>query len=406
MSKGLFDGVSLLEQENDFIDLSEFDEGGTKPPVEEKIKDEEKSSKSKKDFNTDDEGLIVIPDEHEPLDDIDDEEKDKDNEDLDAIEVEDKETEETGKKTPPEDKKGSSSSSAYKPFAKALTEVGFLPEFTDEEYEALVEETGDEAEALMELSRRSYESELDAWKNEQNEDFKAFIEAKENGVDLNKWYDINQNKKTYSSITEDKLETDEGLQKKVVAAYLQEKGFSKEEIDDTIETYEDTAKLEGKAKSFLKNLVKIEGEKETKLVEQRKQEDAAREQQRAETLKTLKNKIEDYKEIVPGIQINKQTKERLYKAITEPSQVGPNGEQWNLPTAKRMEDPIKYAIIEAYLIEQGVFDGKFDKIMSKTKSKALADLKSKLSDSKNTAFKSGKSTASEDAYDNFSLPNL
>ena len=73
--------------------------------------------------------------------------------------------------------------------------------------------------------------------------------------------------------------------------------------------------------------------------------------------------------------------------------------------AKRAENPIKYAIYENLLLELGAFDGKLDKLLSKTKSKALSELEKTLSDGKNTSFKSGKNTLPEQDDDiDFRLP--
>lgn len=381
--KGLFDSVDLSDDSLIDVEIDNELEVSTPP--------ESKESKKPKEIETveEDDSLIDIPDTVDEL----------------SEEVEETEDNEEPK-TPPQPKKGSSSSSPYKPFAKALVEEGFLPEFADEDFDTLSQELGSDVAALIELSKRSLQEELEAYKSSQEEDFKSFIAAKEQGLDLNKWYDINQNKKLYSSITEDKVEADEKLQKKLVASYLKEKGFSQEEIEDTVETYEDTAKLEAKAKVALKKLREIEEVKEAKLIEEKKQADLQKTKEVEETIKTLKSKIEEYKEIVPGIQINKQTKDKLFKYITEPVKQGPNGEQWNLATAKRMEDPYKYAIIENYLIELGVFDGKFDKIINKQKTKALTELEKTLSSSKNTGFL-GKASNNDDGEDiDFRLPKF
>lgn len=385
--RGLFDTVDLSNNNFIEVDIPNSEEEFKTPDNPEEIKDKPKPDKPTKNETLEDDFLIDVPDpvveelEEEAIEDTDD------------------------KNSPPQKTKGSSSSSPYKPFAKALVEEGFLPEFADEDFDSLSTELGGDVAALIELSKRSLQEELQAYKDKQEQDFRAFIEAKEQGLDLNKWYDINQNKKLYDSITDDKVEADEKLQKSLVASYLKEKGFSQEEIDDTVETYEDTAKLELKAKMALKKLKEIEAVKETKLAEEKKLADSQRVKEREETIKTLKNKIEEYKEIVPGIQINKQTKDKLFKHITEPIKAGPNGEQWNLATAKRMEDPFKYAIIENYLIELGVFDGKFDKIITKQKTKALADLERTLSSDRNTAF-GGKTAQTNDDEIDFRLPSF
>jgi hypothetical protein len=54
------------------------------------------------------------------------------------------------------------------------------------------------------------------------------------------------------------------------------------------------------------------------------------------------------------------------------------------------------------------FDGKLDKLLSKQKSKAISDLEKSLSGTKNTEFKSGKSTIGDSREDDidFKLPTF
>ncbi len=308
--------------------------------------------------------------------------------------------------TPPNDTKSNSSSSPFKPFAKALYEEGFLSSFTDEEFEKLSEEAGGEAEALIELTKRTIQGEIEEYKKTAEEEYKSFLEAREAGVDLNKWNEIKEAGKNYSSISEESLEEDESLQKKIMTDYLKEKGFSKEEIDETIESLEDTAKLELRAKSALKNLKAAQAKKEEALKLEVKQQEEERARQYKETVNSLKKTIyESPDTVLPGIKLTKKLQDAIYKNIMDPVKELSNGEKINAIVAKRLENPVKYAIIEAYLVEIGVFDGKFDKIEDKVKGKALLELKKTLENSKNTSFKQGKQTV-EDVGDNWKLPDL
>lgn len=317
--------------------------------------------------------------------------------------------EETDDGTPPSKTKGSSSSSPFKPFAKALSEEGFLPSFEDEDFDKLVEEFGGEAEALMELSRRSINEEIDAYKKDADEDYKAFLEARDSGLDLNQWADVYEAKKSYASITEDKIEEDEDLQKSLISQNLRYRGIPEDEIADTIESFETTGKLFINAKKAHSNLLKITEQQETKLKEDKVKQEEAVKKQREDNLKSLRKEVDALTEVVPGIKINKQIKDKIYSSITTPVKTGANGEPLNLAMAKRAENPLKYAIIENYLLEMGVFDGNWDKIVARQKSKALNELSKVLSDDKNTSFKPGKSTLSKGGSDDdieFSLGNF
>jgi len=63
--------------------------------------------------------------------------------------------------------KSDSSSSPFKPFAKALHEEGLISSFDDDEFDKLVEELGSPEEALMEVTRRSLLQEVEDYKKEE-----------------------------------------------------------------------------------------------------------------------------------------------------------------------------------------------------------------------------------------------
>lgn len=316
--------------------------------------------------------------------------------------------EETDDETPPKPK-GSSSSSPIKPFVKALAEEGFLPSIEDEDFDKLVEEQGGPMEALMELSRRAIKEDIEEYKKNADADFKAFIEARDSGLDLNEWADIQEAKKFYGSITEDKIDEDETIQKDLIREHLRIKGVDEETIDATIDSFETTGKLADNAKKAHKNLVKFTDEQESKLKEDKAKRDEADRKAREESVKNLRKEVDVMNEIIPGIKINKQTKDKIFSNITTVVKTGSNGEPMNAAMAKRAEDPLKYAIIENYLIELGVFDGKWDKVIARSKSKAVSELEKTLSDKNNTDFKGGKSTlgggGSDDDVD-FHLPKF
>lgn len=321
----------------------------------------------------------------------------------DSEEDEDVDSDESDKtkddKTPPKEPKGSSSSSPFKPFAKALSEEGFLSSFEDEEFDKLVEELGSESEVLMELSRRAIVEEIDEYKKTAEEDFKQFLTARDSGIDLNEWSNVYEAKKTYAAIDDSKIEDDEDLQKSLVAQNLRYRGMPEDEIEDAVEAYETTGKLVDNAKKAHKNLIKAVEKQEVELKENKLKQEEKLKRDREETLKTLRKEVDAMIEIVPGIKINKQTKDKLYNSITSPVKEGPNGEPMNLAMVKRAENPLKYAIIENYLIEMGVFDGNWDKISTRQKTKAISELEKSLSDNKNTNFISGKTTLNKGGSD-------
>ena len=244
----LFGGVSLFGGSDGMIEIP--DGTGTQT-VEESTKETSQKSDNKQDEVFDD-VTFEIPDSVKP-----------DAEDKTSVEEVDKTDDKD--KNDSSSKKGTSSSSAFRSFANALNEEGIVSSFTDEEYAQLVEETGSEAEALIELNRRTIEAEIEAYKEESEAEFKAFLEARDAGVNLNDWAVVQDNKKRFAKITDEELDTNEKLQKQLITEDLKRRKFEDADILDTIESYEDTNKLATMPRKALKNLAKAEEEKEEAL---------------------------------------------------------------------------------------------------------------------------------------------
>lgn len=389
----LFNDINLDSQE-EFIDIPDV--------VEDLTEEGTPAEKSKQqDISVGDDGMFEIPD----LVNVSDAEDGEEIEVEDLDEIDSKETDESG--APPAKAKGSSSSSPFKPFVKALSEEGFLPSIEDEDFDALVEELGSESQALMELARRSIQEDVEDYKNNAETDFKAFMEARDKGYDLNEWADVYEAKKSYANITEADIDDDEDLQKNLVRQNLKYRGIGDDEIEDTIDAFETTGKLADNAKRAQRNLSKIAEQQEKKFETDKQAAKKIQQETREANIKTLRKEIDELAEPFPGIKINKQTKNKIFANITTPVSTGANGEPLNAVMVKRAEDPIKYAIYENLLLELGAFDGKLDKLLNKQKSKALSDLEKTLSSNKNTDFKGGKAAVNIPDDDiEFKLPKF
>lgn len=369
----LFNGISLTES----FDIPDV---GTIPDAVEEV---EKPAKSKPDKQEDEfDGFIDIPDTVETQEVV---ETKKDNTD-----TQDKEEDSKDKPS-----KQVSSSSPFKPFAKALFEEGVLSSFDEEEFDKLVEEfEGDSASALIELNRRTIMDEIESYKKESEEEYKAFLEARDAGVDLNDWASVQDNKKRFGKIEEESLDSDEKLQKQLITEDLKKRGFEEADIVDTIESYEDTNKLGSMAKKALKNLKKFEEQREEELKTAAIERDKKAREVAKKQNEDLKKQITSTDEIIPGLKLNKQVKEEIFTSIMQPVKTLEDGRQVNAVMAKRMEDPIKYAILEAYFVKQGFFDGKFDKLTTKVKSKAVEELAKAVEG--DTSYKTGKHTLQDE----------
>lgn len=368
----LFGGVSLFGGDDGLIEVP--DSNNTQPVVE--TTEDPKKGEKKQQTEEFDDITFEIPDvvktEEKPTEEKTPVEK------VDKTEIKKEDT--TNNKA--------DSSSPFLSFATALSEEGILSSFSKEEYDELVKETGSEAEALIELNKRTIQAEIDSYKEESEAEYKAFLEARDAGVNLNDWAVVQDNKKRFSKITEEELDTNEKLQKQLITEDLKRRKFEDADILDTIESYEDTNKLASMSKKALKNLTKAEEEKEealkTSAIEREKQ--AAQEAKKQ--VEDLKKEITKVDEIIPGLKLNKQVKDKILQNIMAPVKTLDDGRQLNAVMLKRADDPIKYAILEAYFVEQGFFDGKFDKFVAKAKTNAVKELESKITG--DTSYHTGK----------------
>lgn len=330
--------------------------------------------------------------------------KDKFGEEL--IEIPDIETEEDEGKDkgnsnqPPKSTEQSSSSSpnVWVSFAKSLEGAGLLNEFTEEEFATLVEETGSPVEAVIAMADTTIKQTIDAHIAAQDEDYKEFVKMRDSGVDLTEYAKIAQQSKEYLSYKLEDVKSNPDLQKKVVREDMKIKGMASDEIDDLIESLEDTDKLGKRAEAAVANLNKFKETKVKELETQTKAQQKAAQEAYQKQLQAIRESLESVKEVVPGIAINKQTKEKLYKMITEPAATTQDGRQVNAITAKMLQDPNKFNLITAELIRLGVYDGKWDSLVKITKSKAIEELEKVVNSGADFKSGSGGRTSSQVEY--------
>jgi hypothetical protein len=328
------------------------------------------------DFNVD----MPLPEEGKPQE-VKVVESDKQNKPVyedDSIEIDDLPEEEEIKepeKPQPQKPEAASSSSPQKhwvSFAKSLDEAGLLS-FDETRFNELAEELGSPAEAVIAMADETISSTIEAHIGQMDADYQEFVKMREAGVDMGKYANISKQAKGYESLTVESIRDDEDKQKQVVREDLRLKGMDREEIEDLIESLADTNKLEKKAITALGNLNKYKEQALRQLEEDAKRSDAERQAQYQSQLKAIRSNVDEVNEIIPGLKINKQTKDKLFDMITKPATTV-NGQQVNAITAKMMENPTKFNLTLAELIRVGVFDGKWDNIIKVSKSKAIEDL--------------------------------
>ena len=166
---------------------------------------------------------------------------------------------------------------------------------------------------LLEKSK-SY---ADEWKESLPPIIKEVINNYEEGVPLDELIYSKSREMEYNSVDEEDLGKSDGLQKKLVADWLYTQDFSDEEIESKIKKYEDALILEDEAKTALKKLKAYEAKYQEQLKYDTERKKLAAQEQYNQTLKQIETDIMSSEEIIPGIQLSKEDKKKVYEAYTK-----------------------------------------------------------------------------------------
>jgi len=268
-------------------------------------------------------------------------------------------------------------SSPLIPFVDVLKERGILSEDTLKE--ADVKSADDLVNLLNKENSKRIEEIRSNFIEERSPEAKRFIEMLDAGIPLEQAQQVSNNAVTVKDFTEDKFTEDPKLQEKAVEMYLQNIGLPEDEIKDQLEYFKDTEKLYDKALNYGKELQKAQKAYEEKLLSDQKAYEEDMKKRQKEDLDKLKDTVHSTEEIIPGRKLSDEAREKLFKSITTAVDKDPNtGQPINAIMKKRMEDPLSFEIKLHYLNELGVFDDKWDGILSSGKSKAVEEFERAL----------------------------
>jgi len=166
---------------------------------------------------------------------------------------------------------------------------------------------------LLEKSK-SYAEE---WKESLPPIIKEVINNYEEGVPLDELIYSKSREMEYHSVAEEELGKSDGLQKKLVADWLYTQDFSDEEIESKIKKYEDALILEDEAKTALKKLKVYEAKYQEQLKYETERKKMAMQENYNQMLKQIESDIMSSEEIIPGIQLSKEEKKKVYDAYTK-----------------------------------------------------------------------------------------
>lgn len=273
----------------------------------------------------------------------------------------------------------------YSSFASVLSEQGLVPslDLQNKEIKTIDDLTSIIKEEISSQSKQYLVNKIG----------EKGYEALEKGVSLSEYQQYQENIQTLDSITEDTLEKDIELSKKIILQDYINQGMDQNRamrlLKKSIDLGEDV--IIEDAKESLSSLHKLEELRLAKLSEQ-KQQEAAAEQARQEKIDNdLKNAIYNKSEIIKDLQLNKAIQDKVYKSITNIVGKSPEGVLENQLMKDRRENPIEFDTKLYYLYEITNGFSDFSKITRKANSKATSNLEkalrsNKFEDSGNPSF--------------------
>lgn len=285
----------------------------------------------------------------------------------------------------------SPSSSQYLAFARDRAEEGVFLDFNEEDWKVLMERNnGDEAAALRELSDISMQTMIqqgiEAYKESLTDEDRALYEAKEKGLPIDAYGMAKRNLDKYSKIKVEDMKENEKLQEEVVSKVLEIRGFSKEEIAEEIENYKTLEVLGSKAEKALPLLPK-KFQKDLDDMEQgAKAQDEARKDRIRQGVARMKRMVEQTPEIIPGIKLNKSTREKILQSMIEPVARDTEGNPMNPVMATRSKNPDAFEMMIHYYHSLGLFNIDEDGNMKPDFSKITKTAKKEATDSMRSIF--------------------
>jgi hypothetical protein len=299
-------------------------------------------------------------------------------------EIEEEEVSEEVKNTPLSDdtKENKDASGSFAlAFAKFQQDRGVISDFNEEELLKIEEESGEVGmlEYLLDKSRESIFEEAKKMYAADKEELAEYFDLKDIGVDTETAKELAYQKGHFGNITEEDLTESEDLRRKVIEQhYKMTTNFNESKIKKLVENIFNLGEDETEAIEALE-VIKESTKKQIEEVKKQTLEQQKMQQKLIEDAReNMKKLIYETDEIIKGQKINKQTQKKLEEMILQPVAKDANGNALNAIWAKRAENPQEFDLKVAYLLHTGIFDGKMDKIKSKTKTEVVTGFEEML----------------------------
>lgn len=154
---------------------------------------------------------------------------------------------------------------------------------------------------------------VQAYKEELPEVIHDLIKNYEEGVPLMELIDSKSREMEFSSISEKALEEDVDLQKEIIRQHLANQDYKEDAIEKKIKRFEDNVMLEDEAKEALDKLKAFEVKYQANLIKETAARKAQADREWKEQLQSIEKTIMTADEIIPGIKLTKEEKQKLYE---------------------------------------------------------------------------------------------
>jgi hypothetical protein len=243
-------------------------------------------------------------------------------------------------------------------FAEHLSEKGIIDIGEDTNF--------DDISSLETVIQDKISSEIEAYKEGLPDIVSKLTDFIDSGGDPHRFLEATLATPDLSNLDLDKEEA----QVKVVKEWLKIQGETADEIDETIEDFEDAGLLAKRAAKYHKRLMAHKEQEKQNLVKAQKQDHSDRRAAYDNYLSEVKTTVESAEEIA-GIPITKKEKKDFYTYFTEP--LNERGETKYALDLR--EDPVDNSVKLAYFLYKGF---NFKNIEAKATTKAANKLQDRL----------------------------
>lgn len=265
----------------------------------------------------------------------------------------------------------SSSQNTFTSLAMLLKEAGTLSGLSEEDLASITDADSLQAAVDSQIKHNEFA--------DLNDEQKSYLEALALGVPHETYAQTKANAAQYEKITDETLETRPDLQAELIKRSFIVKGFDAEKAtkyavlamkgDDPIED----------AKEARNALVAFETSKLQEDVSARKQKQQEDMESAQKELASLKSKVLETSEVIPGIKVNSVTRERIFNSMTTPIKVKDEAPINEVMDLYSNDAEYKMKLHALHVITNGFKD--FSKFVKTAKSSAVSQLEKQIANS-------------------------